>query len=90
MRNSRREMPRAPVCNVAGMAKRKTSGPYRCEATMRDGSAGVLFASCSTPSLALDMVRRTWLGQGDEPIEIRVYRGGRTKPIGPPLATWRS
>jgi hypothetical protein len=73
-----------------GRTKRKTSGPYRCEATMRDGSAAVLFASCSTPTVALDMVRRTWLDQGDEPIEIRVYRGGKGKATGQALATWRA
>jgi hypothetical protein len=51
---------------------------------MRDGSAAVLFASCSTPAIALDGARQTWLGRGDEPIEIREYRGGNTKPIGRP------
>ena len=77
MRNLRRDRPPAPVGNVAGMAKRKTSGPYRCEATMRDGSVAVLFASCSTPAVALEMVLKTWLGQGDEPVEIHIYREGK-------------
>lgn len=40
--------------SVLDMAKRKNSGPYRCEATMRDGSAAVLFGSCSTPTVALE------------------------------------
>lgn len=66
------------------MAKPKPAqGPYRCEATMSDGSAAVLFASCSTPAVALWMVRDAWLGSGQEPVEIRVYAGGRIKSIGP-------
>ncbi len=63
-------------------------GPYRCEATMRDGSAAVLFASCSTPAVALMMVRKTWLDDGQEPVEIRVYAGGKKKSVGPPLVRW--
>jgi hypothetical protein len=74
------------------MAKRAPapSGPYRCEATMSDGTAAVLFASCSTPAVALWMVRDTWLGQGDKPVEIRVYAGGREKSVGSPLVRWRA
>ena len=33
------------------MERRSAHRQYRCEATMRDGSAGVLFASCSTPAM---------------------------------------
>ena len=74
---------------LASMGERgSTHRQYRCEATMRDGSAGVLFASCSSPAVALDMVRQTWLSQGDEPVDIRVYRGGKVKALGRPLATW--
>lgn len=40
------------------------------------------------PTVALDMFRRTWLDQGDEPIEIRVYRGGKFKATGQQLAKW--
>jgi hypothetical protein len=55
---------------------------------MHDGSAKVLFASCSTPDVALVLVRDTWRDVGNGPIEIRVYRGGKLKSEGPPLVRW--
>jgi len=73
------------------MAKRESAQqPYRCEATMSDGSATVLFASCSTPAVALWMVRDAWLASGQEPVEIRVYADGKVKSVGPPLVRWRA
>jgi len=73
------------------VAKSKPAkGPYRCEATMRDGSAALLFASCSTPAVALMMARDAWLGSGQEPVEIRVYAAGKLKSVGPPLVRWQA
>jgi hypothetical protein len=57
MRNSRQDKPRAPVGNLAGMVKRKTSGPYRCEATMR-GANRQLLDACRGPLYGLPNVAR--------------------------------
>ena len=72
-------------------AKRASpKGPYRCEATMSDGSTAVLFSSSSAPAVALVLVRETWLGSGQQPVEIRVYSGGKAKSVGPPLVRWKA
>jgi len=42
------------------------------------------------PAVALQLVRETWLGQGDKPVETRVYAGGREKSVGPVLIRWRA
>ena len=67
------------------------SGNYRCEATMSDGSTGVLFYSGhseSTPGAALQLALSTWREQGQEPVTVRIYAGGRDKAEGRVLAQW--
>jgi hypothetical protein len=60
---------------------------YRADAIMRDGSIATLYSQCSSPETALAMSREVWQGDGQEPVEIRVYRGTRAR--GKPVAMWR-
>jgi hypothetical protein len=73
---------------LVAIAKREPVSPYRCEATMSDGSAAVLFASCHGPALgvAMSMARETWEQLGQDPVEIRIYAGGQDKAEGRVLA----
>jgi hypothetical protein len=61
---------------------------YRVEATMRDDSLATLYSNCSSPQVALLMAREVWTGDGQEPVEIRIYLGTRAR--GKPVATWRA
>jgi hypothetical protein len=55
---------------------------------MHDCTAAVLFASTDWPAKALAMVRETWLTDGVRPVEIRVFRGGKTKAVRRAVVVW--
>ena len=57
---------------------------------MPDGSVAVLFASTSTPAVALELSRATWKADGTSPVKVAVYRGGKSKAIGPALLLWNA
>ena len=62
--------------------------PFRCHATMPDGSAMVLFGSTSTPEIAVQLVLASSEPDMPKPVKVTIYRGGKTRPVGKPLLQW--
>jgi|GEM_PF-3970402 len=72
------------------MAKSQPAhSPYRCEATMSDGTTAVLHVNCSTPEVALRMARADWQNRKKQPVEIRVYLD-ESDADATPLTMWKA